>query len=703
MCLPIYGQEVSLSIRPGNWSDPNTWDVPPTRERNVVIRHDVLIDDGECKRLDIDGGVATLDGTLHAYGSVVVRSTLTGSEGSLLFHVENDRVFTGNTSPGPVAGLPDFHPEDTGLWALPNSHVKLEGSEVTPWLNAIPKSQIGIPLSYEGVSLPCISEGSLVLSSVPVGWQVGDKLLLAGLQGSYIVADLTEIDGANIRYSTTQTTFAANAISVEGALLLPKVGNLSRRLSIVSADVQEGNTNHRSHTSFMCCGTCSGRVDVTLKNVEFRNLGPRAKLGRYPIHFHHANDLSGSSVEGCSIWQDVSEPGSRLVSIHSSQNLIVKNNVGLKSQGHGFFMEAGPESGNQIIKNLCVDVRGPEELPVTNAFGSLAISHHYWLRVNNIIDGNVAIGTKEPVGPATVGLVVLAPTPPKSSNISTVCNDNEFYYCGKYGFWSANPDVTFNNTIAAFNFLAGYSGATGWGYANSRTKINNPIFLYNGNESTDPYISQIYLSHNSEFEVNGGLLVGKQIFHIHYRTEGTIIGTTMIGSTFIDPTYWALSFSVKNSTIKVAKIFRGVYPRNKNSLGMLLLKDSSIKIGEAAEYDSGDSYYTSKVYAELYNLPFTLVNTTGAKLNSTPERSGFIRVPLTYTSWLVAPLGKESILSLSPFFMSERNEATWNLLSDTLGYPYGFPPGVYTVKVVATNGTSETKQVTVVSGQITDF
>jgi len=80
-----------------------------------------------------------------------------------------------------------------------------------------------------------------------------------------------------------------------------------------------------------------------IKFAEFRDLGPKNILGRYPIHFHHMQDTSrGIEVVGNSIINS----DNRWVTIHDSNGILVKNNVGYKSVGHGFFLEDGNEFDN---------------------------------------------------------------------------------------------------------------------------------------------------------------------------------------------------------------------------------------------------------------------------------------------------------------------------------------------------------------------
>ena len=44
-----------------------------------------------------------------------------------------------------------------------------------------------------------------------------------------------------------------------------------------------------------------GRSKVRISNIEVTDAGQANELGRYPIHFHVASDMTGSFVKNCAI------------------------------------------------------------------------------------------------------------------------------------------------------------------------------------------------------------------------------------------------------------------------------------------------------------------------------------------------------------------------------------------------------------------
>ncbi len=98
----------------------------------------------------------------------------------------------------------------------------------------------------------------------------------------------------------------------------------------------------------------------SLSYAEFRHLGKKDILGKYALHFHLCRDtMRGSSVVGCSIW----DSHNRWLTIHGTDYLVVRDNVGYKSVGHGFFLEDGTEVYNVLDRNLAVGAVKGKKLP----------------------------------------------------------------------------------------------------------------------------------------------------------------------------------------------------------------------------------------------------------------------------------------------------------------------------------------------------
>jgi hypothetical protein len=692
--------DTSTTIANGTWSNPLIWDVQPDRTRDVVIKHAVTADKGEARRVDVAAGATlTLTGNLDLYdGSLVNRGTLTGASGVLAFHVSNDRTFTGNTIAGPDPAWPDDHSStDFGLWSMDGSKTSLIGPAVTPWLDVLPFDGTGTALKYGAFAAKGIAGGMACLSDAPQGWQADDQLLLVSPKGTYALATLTDVSCDLSTHTVSFSgadAFVADVVKAEGRMVLPKIANLSRRLAIVGADVKQGDSNHRAHSVFM------GHVTARLQAVEFRNLGPRAKLGRYPIHFHHSHTIGECVVQGCSVWQDQSDPGSRFVSIHDTTEVQLLNNVGLLSHGHGYFCEMGTEISNVITGNLSVDVRGPEELKVANADLTIG-THHYWLRSGNTVSGNVAAGGSPGGFGGTNGFSFLAHTVKFHPAMPAVHIDSQMLGCPYYGHWCWG----FGLDYQAVNPVAAYCGAssTGDGYQGTWT-IVNPTCMFNG-LGTSQYQSQIFLNYHKNITVTGGLLVGDVGTHLHYFGTGTFTDTTFRGKTLMNPTYWVCAVTYTNPVLTCDAAVAGAYPRAKVSPGVVRVNGATGTVGGVvytaakpltADYILNDGTY----YTALRSVPNGTDLQTRRLLDPLPT-TGFIRLPanlpLYTTKWGIAAAGSP-VVSLNTL---TEDEATWKA-AGAPGYPFGQPPGNFDVRVVRADGTEQVwKNVKVIAGATT--
>jgi len=194
---------------------------------------------------------------------------------------------------------------------------------------------------------------STVTVSEPVtGWRLGDKVIVTGTK------DPDERDG---RFYTEEAVIKAidgAKVTLDKALAFDHLGtgdyrgevaNLSRNVLVESADLAV-----RGHTMYH--RNSAGSISYT----EFRHLGKEGVLGRYAIHFHLVGTtMRGSSVIGASVW----DSGNRWVTIHGTNYLVVRDCVGYKSKGHGFFLEDGTEVYNVLDRNLAVQALRAKPLP----------------------------------------------------------------------------------------------------------------------------------------------------------------------------------------------------------------------------------------------------------------------------------------------------------------------------------------------------
>ncbi|HEX4614107.1 MAG TPA: G8 domain-containing protein, partial [Urbifossiella sp.] len=162
-----------------------------------------------------------------------------------------------------------------------------------------------------------------------------------------------------------------------------EVANLTRNVVVESADPDgvRGHTMFHKHSA--------GAISY----AEFRHLGKRDELGRYGIHFHLCGDtMRGSSVIGASIW----DSHNRWITVHGTNALVIRDCVGFKSAGHGFFLEDGTEVNNVLDHNLAALVMpAKQQVNQVVPFDLNRGAGFWWANCQNQFTRNVAVECAE--------------------------------------------------------------------------------------------------------------------------------------------------------------------------------------------------------------------------------------------------------------------------------------------------------------------
>jgi G8 domain len=212
----------------------------------------------------------------------------------------------------------------------------------------------GAPLSRTWVKLgETAKKGTteVVLSENVTGWRVGDQVVLTSTSWDDQKEDCSEprtikaIEGSKITLDESLKYDHLGDGDERG-----EIANLSRNVVVESADP----SGVRGHTMYH--RGSAGAISY----AEFRHLGKKNTLGRYSLHYHLCgNSMRGSYVIGASIW----DSHNRWLTIHGTNYLVVRDNVGFRSVGHGFFMEDGTEVYNVLDRNLAIAAREGKRLP----------------------------------------------------------------------------------------------------------------------------------------------------------------------------------------------------------------------------------------------------------------------------------------------------------------------------------------------------
>jgi hypothetical protein len=350
----------------GAWSDPATWEggkVPSAGQR-VQIRstHKVVYDvkaDQAIRSIHIAGTLsfARDRDTRLDVGLIKIQPGEDPSEDGFDCEAHLEEIAPDQTRPALEVGTPrrPIEPEHNALIRL--HYVAGLDRESCPAIVCC-----GGRMDFHGAAMSrtwvklgqTAAEGASVITlAEPVtGWRAGDRVILTSTKREYGESEsateerlVKTIEGAMVTLDRPLTHEHLGAGEYRG-----EVANLSRNLIVESADPD----GQRGHTMYHA----GSRGAISY--AEFRHLGKENVLGRYSLHFHLVGDtMRGSYVHGASIW----DGDNRWITVHGTNYLVVRDCVGYKSIGHGYFCEDGTEVFNVFDRNLAVGAREGKPLP----------------------------------------------------------------------------------------------------------------------------------------------------------------------------------------------------------------------------------------------------------------------------------------------------------------------------------------------------
>lgn len=364
--LVRYDQVSHIAIANGNWSSPGTWQngVVPGDGAHVLVPVgvEIVVDDmieARLKSVRVDGKLSFVTDRNSELRVDTIVATTSGTfemgtvDQPISAAVTARLLITGST---PIDRTADPFGISRGL--ISHGAVSIHGATV---------------VSSSAVVSPAVAGTStLLLSSAPWGWQVGDTIVLAStvagaeqnevrhisaIEGNLITLD-QPLTFDHIPYSTDYRVHVAhltrNAVIESESTALDRRGHVmfmhNRNVNIGYAGFYKlGRTNKEVVIN-------DPQVDANWNLVEGTGTNPRA---RYSVHFHRngsVEDGNPSIVMGSAV---VDSPGWGYVN-HSSY-VAMTNNVAYGVHGAAFTTEVGDEIGS-FIGNMAIGTTGSGEM-----------------------------------------------------------------------------------------------------------------------------------------------------------------------------------------------------------------------------------------------------------------------------------------------------------------------------------------------------
>jgi hypothetical protein len=219
----------------------------------------------------------------------------------------------------------------------------------------------------------------ITLRDAPQGWKVGDSIAIATTDSDPLGTEkrtITAVNGNTVSFTQPLVRGhwggAPEIYSGHTLDMRAEVANLTRNIVVTSAQNEDRVLPGFDPDSFDASGKQNGdgkRLEVgrfgghmmfmegskvRLHNIEVTQMGQQGMLGRYPVHWHLAQDTSaGSFIKNSTIHSTFQ----RGIVVHQSNALNVDSNVVFDVPGHAVFLEDGIERNSTFHNNLVMSVK----------------------------------------------------------------------------------------------------------------------------------------------------------------------------------------------------------------------------------------------------------------------------------------------------------------------------------------------------------
>jgi hypothetical protein len=362
------------AINDGSWFNPTTWEtgeVPGNNARVLIQSHIDVTYEGVS---DVRLFTVRIEGTLRfsttASSTMIVDTLFVDVTGSIEIGTLENPVQQGVKVDIVIADNGDidvvWDPSLISRGVIAHGSTQIHGQVKTV------HSKVQVD--------PMAGDTSIDLVQVPVGWQSGDTIVLAGTRydgykwnGSKVAHFLPEDEVLTIDSIVENVVHFSPALQFNHdsprADLKTSVANYTRNVTFSSENGALSQRHHRGHVMFMHSDNADiryatfhelGRTDKSIPALNAFEYGHDIVAssnvkGRYPMHFHRTgvNNIENPAIaKGNAVF---SAPGWGYV--HHDANVIMHNNASYKTFGAAFVAESGNEIGSWT-NNIAIYSKG---------------------------------------------------------------------------------------------------------------------------------------------------------------------------------------------------------------------------------------------------------------------------------------------------------------------------------------------------------
>lgn len=210
--------------------------------------------------------------------------------------------------------------------------------------------------------------------------------------------NVVAVNGRTIQLDRALQYFHQGGFVGAGARLNAEVGVLSHNIKfsgVFDADECQATFEWDGYGTEASKTACFGGILTFLQysmarieHAEFDRMGHGLTMGRYPLHWHHAGDQTGSYLKNLAVYGS----SNRCVTIHGSFGALVEGLVCLENHGHQLYLEDGIEASNTFARNLVINPRNSHTI-CTDKFGAEGGPSGLWItNPNNTFTDNTVVG-----------------------------------------------------------------------------------------------------------------------------------------------------------------------------------------------------------------------------------------------------------------------------------------------------------------------
>lgn len=333
----------------GNWTDPLTWggEVPtPLARVHIPAGKTLTVDREIATRIKIIRNDGKLQFATSTNTALQVETLVQSMNGELEIGTATNPIPAGTTCKLTIIdeGELDFNTDQWEKGLILMGKTVAYGAKKSSWT----------ALTVN----PTVGETTLSLKADPLGWEVGDRIVITGTDVVQAKGDEVAVIQAISGKTITLAQPLTQSHQSPAADLTVHVANLSRNIQIES---ESAKALDRGHIMFMHTLNVDfnyvrvHKMGRTRKDIpmddwfigeedEFVNGARRNIRGRYSIHFHRGGkspNLTPATVTGCVVEDD---PGWAYA--NHSAFVHFHDNVSYHVIGGGFQTEAGDELGS---------------------------------------------------------------------------------------------------------------------------------------------------------------------------------------------------------------------------------------------------------------------------------------------------------------------------------------------------------------------